>query len=464
MSEEAGSICEDGSATGDDSIVSGSLDIEMPSKMARLFNGPARYRVAYGGRGSGKTRTFAKMAAVMAYNFARAGKIGQILCAREHLNSLDESSFTEIKSAIEDDPFLRTQFDCGARYIRTIGKEVEFTFAGLRTNLDSIKSKARILLCWVDEAESVTEMAWRTLLPTVRETDSEIWVSFNPLDPESATYQRFVDNPPENARVEKVNYSDNPFFPDVLRQEMENDRARLKPEAFNWVWNGDCLDFQEGAYYRDSILEAQKEGRIRPMIDIDRTIPVVTAFDLGMNDSTSIVFAQFVGSEIRVIDFYENSQMPLDHYVKVMRDWGHEKGYVYGTTILPHDAKVRELGTGKSRIEILNGLGIQDVVVAPQLRVDDGIASVRMAFNRCYFHEGNCKRLLKCLRHYHAEWVEKARTFRPKPEHDWSSHAADAFRYLITGYIDLTSWTGPSTQGMSPQGAALTRNAHRFVA
>ena len=136
--------------------------------MARLFNGLARYRVAYGGRGSGKTRTFAKMAAVMAYNFARAGKIGQILCAREHLNSLDESSFTEIKSASEDDPFLRTQFDCGARYIRTNGKEVEFTFAGLRTNLDSIKSKARILLCWVDEAESVTEMAWRTLLPTVR--------------------------------------------------------------------------------------------------------------------------------------------------------------------------------------------------------------------------------------------------------------------------------------------------------
>ena len=86
MSDEAGSICE------------GSLDVPMPSKMARLFNGPARYRVAYGGRGSGKTRTFAKMAAVMAYNFARSGKVGQILCAREHLNSLDESSFTEIKA------------------------------------------------------------------------------------------------------------------------------------------------------------------------------------------------------------------------------------------------------------------------------------------------------------------------------------------------------------------------------
>lgn len=441
-----------------------ALDIKMPAKMARLFEGKARYRIAHGGRGSGKTQSMAKMAAVMAYQYARSGKFGQILCAREHLNSLDESSFTEIKSAIETDPFLRTQFDCGTRYIRTIGKEVEFTFAGLRTNLESIKSKARILLCWIDEAESVSEMAWRTLLPTVREDDSEIWVSFNPLDPESATYLRFVDNPPDNAKVAEINFVDNPFFPDVLRQEMENDRARLKPEAFNWVWMGQPLDFSEGAYYRDCILEAEKAGRIKTSIDIDRTIPVVTAFDLGMNDSTSIVFAQFVGSEIRVIDFYENSQMPLDHYVQVLRDWAHEKGYNYGTAILPHDAKVRELGTGKSRIEILQNLGIHDAVVCPQLRVDDGIASVRMAFNRCYFHEKNTKRLLKCLRHYHSEWVEKARTFRPRPEHDWSSHAADAFRYLITGYIDLTSWTGPDTAGMSPQGAALSRHSHRYVA
>ena len=120
-----------------------ALDIEMPAKMAELFDGPARYRVAFGGRGSGKTRTFAKMAAVMAYNFARSGKVGQILCAREHLNSLEESSFTEIRSAIEEDPFLSTQFDIGARYIRTNCKSVDFTFAGLRTNLESIKSKAR---------------------------------------------------------------------------------------------------------------------------------------------------------------------------------------------------------------------------------------------------------------------------------------------------------------------------------
>ena len=440
-----------------------ALNIEMPAKMAELFDGPARYRVAFGGRGSGKTRTFAKMAAVMAYNFARAGKVGQILCAREHLNSLEESSFTEIRSAIEEDPFLSTQFDIGARYIRTNCKSIDFTFAGLRTNLESIKSKARILLCWCDEAESITDMAWRTLLPTVREEDSEIWVSFNPLDPESSTYERFVDNPPKNAKVVKCNFSDNPFFPDVLRQEMENDRARLRPEIFNHVWEGDCLDFQEGAYYRDCILESGKNGRIKQFLDFDRNVPVVTAWDLGINDSTSIVFAQFIGSEIRVIDYYEDSQMPLDHYVRVLQDKAKEKGYIYGTSILPHDARVRELGSGKSRIEILGELGVMDIIVAPSLRVDDGIAAVRMAFSRCYFDESQTKRLLKCLRHYHAEWLEKARTFKPKPAHDWSSHAADAFRYLIIGYQDLTSWTGP-VKSHGNSGSAIRRNSHLYVA
>ena len=419
-----------------------SLDIRMPATMARLFDGEARYRVAYGGRGSGKTRSFAKMAAVMGFKLAQEGKAGQILCAREHLNSLEESSFTEIKSAIQEDEFLSSVYECGAKFIRTKDKAIEFTFSGLRHNLDSVKSKARILLCWIDEAESVSEEAWRTLLPTVRETDSEVWVSFNPRDPESPTYSRFVENPTDQTKVEKVNWSDNKFFPQVLRDEMEADRKRLKAEVFAHVWEGQPLDFEEGAYYREEMIQAEQDGRVLEKIDVDRSIPVIVSFDLGMNDSTSMVFAQHVGSEIRVIDFYENNGVALDHYVQVMRDKTHEHGYNYGPVILPHDARVRELGSGKSRIEILDGLGIRDVIIAPQLRVDDGIAAVRMAFNRLYFDKSKTSRLMKCLRHYHAEWIDKAKVFRPRPEHDWSSHAADSFRYLITGYRDNTSWGG----------------------
>lgn len=431
-----------------------SKEIHIPKKMLELFSGPARYRVAHGGRGSAKTRTFAMMAAWEGYKHAKNGRAGQILCAREHLNSLDESSFTEIKAAILDDPVLSDFYSVGARFIRTKCGTVEFTFAGLRLNVSSIKSKSKILLAWLDEAEEISEEAWRTLLPTVREADSEIWVSFNPRDPDSATYQRFVENPPSNAIVRRVNWDDNPFFPDVLRQEMENDRERLKPEVFAHVWEGACLDFEEGAYYRSEMLEVEQSGRIHQHIHLERGSPVVTAWDLGMNDQTSIVFAQFIGSEIRVIDYYENNGMALDHYVQMLRDKAHEHGYIYGTTILPHDAKVRELGSGKSRIEILSELGIRDVNVVPQIRLDDGIAAVRMGLSRCHFDEGKTKYLMKCLRNYHKEWVDKARTWRPRPEHDWSSHAADAFRYLITGFRDTTSWAGSDVR----------RHSERFVA
>ena len=234
-----------------------SKEIQVPTTMLELLSGPARYRVAYGGRGSAKTRTFAMMAAWEGYKHAKNGRAGQILCAREHLNSLDESSFTEIKAAILDDPVLSDFYSVGSRFIRTKCGTVEFTFAGLRLNVSSIKSKSKILLAWLDEAEEISEEAWRTLLPTVREADSEIWVSFNPRDPDSATYQRFVENPLSNAIVRRVNWDDNPFFPDVLRQEMENDKERLKPEVFNHVWAGACLDFEEGAYYRSEMLEVE---------------------------------------------------------------------------------------------------------------------------------------------------------------------------------------------------------------
>ena len=429
--------------------------VKMPRKMFELFvDENMRYRVAYGGRGSGKTRTFAMMAAWRGYMFAKAGKSGQILCAREHLNSLDESSFTEIKAAIQEDPVLKSFYKTGAKFIRTQCGKVEFTFAGLRHNLDSIKSKAKILICWLDEAEGIQEEAWRTLLPTVREADSEIWISFNPRDPDSATYSRFVENPPSNAVVRKVNYTDNPYFPAVLREEMELDKTRLKQEVFAHVWEGACLDFQEGAYYREEMLQCEREGRIKEFIHHDRGLPVVTSWDLGIGDSTSIVFAQFVGSEIRIIDFYEANGVGLDHYVHMMRDKAHEHGYIYGTTVLPHDAKVRELGSGKSRIEILSELGIRDVTIAPQIRIDDGIAAVRLALSKCWFDEGKSGFLLKCLRNYHKQWIDNAKTWRAKPEHDWSSHAADAFRYLITGYRDTTSWGGSDVR----------RGSERYVA
>ncbi len=164
-----------------------TVQIELPPKLIPVFTGEADYRGAYGGRGSAKTRSFALMAAVRAHMWAQEGRTGVVVGGREFMNSLSDSSMAEIKAAIWSQPWLAPHFDIGEEYIRTIDRRVEFAFIGLRRNLDSIKSKARILLLWVDEAENVSETAWEKALPTVREEGSEVWVTWNPERKASAT-------------------------------------------------------------------------------------------------------------------------------------------------------------------------------------------------------------------------------------------------------------------------------------
>ncbi|WP_202115542.1 PBSX family phage terminase large subunit, partial [Glaesserella parasuis] len=185
--------------------------IEIPPKLIPVFTRQdVRYRGAYGGRGSAKTRTFAKMTAVVAYQWAMQGESGVILCGREFMNSLEDSSLEEIKQAIQSEPWLADFFDVGEKYVRTKCGRISYIFTGLRHNLDSIKSKARILLAWIDEAESVSEMAWRKLLPTVRESGSEIWLTWNPEKKGSATDLRFRQHQYESMAIVEMNYSDNP--------------------------------------------------------------------------------------------------------------------------------------------------------------------------------------------------------------------------------------------------------------
>ena len=212
--------------------------IELPPKLIPVFTGPARYRGAHGGRGSGKTRTFALMTAVRAMMFAEAGSSGVILCGREFMNSLEDSSMEEIKQAIRSVPWLDAYFEMGEKFIRTKNRRVSYVFVGLRHNVDSLKSKARVLLAWIDEAESVSETAWMKLLPTVREVDSEVWVTFNPEKDGSPTDKRFRKDAPANAKIVEMNYTDNPWFPKVLEDERQDDRKRLDDQTYAWIWEG----------------------------------------------------------------------------------------------------------------------------------------------------------------------------------------------------------------------------------
>ena len=219
--------------------------IELPPKLIPVFIGSARYRGAYGGRGSGKTRSFATMSAVRAYELAEAGESGVILCGREFQNSLDESSMEEVKQSIWAHDWLADYFDVGEKYIRTKNGRIKYVFTGLRHNIESIKSKARILLAWVDEAEPVSEVAWRKLIPTVREAKSELWVTWNPEREGSATDKRFRQEPPQNSKIVEINYDDNPWFPDTLEADRQDDRRRLDDATYAHIWEGAYLENSE---------------------------------------------------------------------------------------------------------------------------------------------------------------------------------------------------------------------------
>jgi len=200
----------------------------------------------------------------------------------------------------------------------------------------------------------------------------------------------------------------------------------------------------QGAYYAAEMKEAMDEGRICA-VPYDKSLSVVTAWDLGIGDSTAIWFAQYAGREIRIIDYYENSGVGLDHYAKVLAD----KGYHYTRHVLPHDARVKELGSGKSRIETLANLGIKDVQIAPSLAVEDGIQAVRSMIGRTWFDAEKCERGIEALRQYRREFDDKLKTWRGRPLHDWTSHGADAMRYLAIGYSEAGGdWGKPIRRNM----------------
>lgn len=228
--------------------------VQIIPKLIPMFTvpyGSVSYRVAYGGRGSGKTMTFAKMVAIQAMLFAAAGDSGAILCGREFMNSLDDSTLAELKAAIAAEPeLLAPWFDVGEKYIRTQGLpgRVDFVFIGLRHNLDSLKSKARVLLTWIDEAENVSESAYRKLLPTVRRFGGEVWLTYNPESPESATHKRFRASGREGILIEQVNWNDNPWFPAGLEEERLAD-LNERPDIYHHVWEGEFLTLTEAQVF-----------------------------------------------------------------------------------------------------------------------------------------------------------------------------------------------------------------------
>lgn len=396
------------------------------------FLEPMRYKVAYGGRGSSKSWTVAMLLVIKAYQ-----KPTRILCAREIQKSIQDSCLMLLADTI-DRLGLNEFFDVQATQIQAKNGS-RFIFEGLKSNISKIKSMEGIDIVWCEEADQVTATSWNTLIPTIRKPGSEIWVTFNPADEMDDTYQRFVANPPENCYSVKVNYCDNPWFP----EELEKERLHLKSineTLYLHVWEGEPIANREGAYWVKYINQEQ----VLPF-PVEPGVPVNTYWDLGVSDSTAIWFVQTVGREIRILHSYENHGEGLSHYINYVHDWRNKHQAVMGMHYAPHDIAVRELGTGKSRLETARSLGMA-FQVAPNVTIEDGIHAVRQIMPRCWFNKPGTIDGLRALRSYRKEFDEAKGVFKKKPLHDWSSHFADAFRYFGLCYRDMNAqWSAPVT-------------------
>lgn len=397
------------------------LAIQIPKAFEPLFQ-PARYKAYFGGRGSAKSHSFATALVLLGVQ-----KPLRILCGREIQKSIKDS----VKRLIDDKIRL-----CGLEgFYTSTDTEVRgangtlFIFAGLKTNIESIKSMEGIDIAWIEEASTLSQSSLDILIPTIRKEGSELWFSWNPDNELDAIDMMFRGaNPPPNSVIKRVSFEDNPFFTDVLKQEADQLKT-TNVQKYNHVWGGEYNTFKEGAYYSTQIADLISKNRITHVSHDPNTL-VHCSFDLGISDCTSIWFAQFVGTEVHIIDFIESNGQPISWYAQELST----KGYNYAPLILPHDARAREKGTGKTVEEVLQELGFE-TTIAPNLHVADGIDAVRSFLPRCWFNSDATRAGLKKLQSYRENYDDKLRISRG-PLHDNNSHAADSFRYLVTGSVD----------------------------
>ena len=392
-------------------------DIKLPL-WAEFLNNPQRYKVAWGGRGSGKSWAFAMMLLIQGVKSEQ-----RVLCAREVQKSLKDSVHQLLTDQIVN-MGLQNFYEITESEIR--GKNgTLFLFAGLKNNsVATIKSFEGVTRCWVEEAQTVSKRSWDILIPTIRAPGSEIWVTFNPELETDETYQRFVLHPDSNCTSIKVNWNQNPWFPDTLR--LEKDALKFRdPQAYNVVWEGLCRQTVDGAIFAKEMQLAELDGRITK-VNYDPTKPVHAIFDLGWSDATAIWFLQFIGMETRLIRYIEGNQQTMSDYLAKMQTFG----YIYDTLWLPHDSQNKTLASnGRSIEEIVRAAGYKTRVLE-RVPILDSINAARTMFRNMWFDRENCHEGLQCLRHYRYSVDEETGQFSRQPLHDQYSHGADAFRYI----------------------------------
>lgn len=404
--------------------MSTSIDARFPKKLAFLFK-PARYKVARGGRGSGKSWSFAR-----AILLRCAKQQTRVLCTREIQKSIQQSVHQLLCDQIEG-LGLTALFEVLQTEIRGPHGSCIY-FSGLSdVTATALKSFEGVDVCWCEEAQAISSKSWKTLTPTIRKEGSEIWVTYNPELDTDPTHEMFVTSPPPDCVSVLMNFNDNPYFPAVLEAERAHAEATMKPEDYAHTWLGQCKPAVTGAIYFDAMSQTIAAGRIREVLH-DVSLKTHVVVDLGWNDATTIILAQKVASELRIIHYIEGNQRTLADYSAELRNLRlDDQAINWGDVWLPHDGFHTRQQTGKDDATVMRGLGWN---VAPKegltmTSINNGISRAREIFPRVFFHTTRAARLIECLKRY--RWNISQKTGEAaSPLHDEYSHGADAFRYL----------------------------------
>jgi phage terminase large subunit len=388
---------------------------------------PARYKGAWGGRGSGKSHD--RAGALIDDSLYERGLLS--VCIREVQKSLKDSAKRLIESKLETFRLGEADgFKVFTDRIETPGDGV-IIFQGMQDHTaESIKSLEGFKRAWVEEAQTLSARSLNLLRPTIRAPGSELWFTWNPRLRNDAVDMMFRgDEPPTGSVIVEAQWRDNPWFPAELEQE-RLDCLRQQADQYPHIWEGDYVTVSEGAYFAKDLAKAKEEGRITALA-IDPVQQVRAFWDIGVRDATSIWIAQFAGQSIKVCDYYEAVGQPLGAHL----DWLRSHGYGSALCVLPHDGAKADAVSALKFEDHIRQAGFQVQTVANQGKgaALKRIEEARRLFPRIWFDARKTEGGRAALGWYH-EKRDEHRNIGLGPEHDWSSHAADAFGLMCVAY------------------------------
>lgn len=392
---------------------------------------PARYKGVWGGRGSGKSHFFAGL--MVEDHLAERGMLS--VCIREVQKSLAQSSKRLLESKLQAFGLGEADgFKVFRDVIQTPGDGL-IAFQGMQDHTaDSIKSLEGFKRAWIEEAQGLSSKSLTLLRPTIRAPGSEIWASWNPRHKKDAIDQLLRgEAPPTGAKIIRANWSDNPWFPAELEQERQDD-LRDRPDTYDHIWEGDYAKVIDGAYYAKALIQARAEGRVGE-VSIDPLMAVRAFWDIGGTgakaDATAIWVVQFIGQRINALNYYEAQGQDLATHI----NWLRRSGYGAAECFLPHDGAHSEKVFDTSYEGSLRQAGFSVTVVPNQGRgaAMQRVEAGRRWFPRIHFNEATCSAGIEAIGAYH-EKKDEDRGIGLGPNHDWSSHGADAFGLMCSVY------------------------------